>query len=126
MLYLETIYTLPTGLTEEGLKLAIHHLQCTKRAALSTYTSFDGQQKTLLKIAGPNKQVTTISEHERNLFDLNQSVAAKTKHVEALEQQIQEADAQLRQLVREKKQNLAKIKLRQKKALEVQLGKTLY
>lgn len=123
---MESIYNEKTGLSRDGVDLAIHHLQCTKRAALTTYTSLDGQQITLIKIASPNKQVSTISELERNRYDLNMSVDKKTKDVEDLEAKIQETDKQLRQLIREKKTNLAKIKLRQKKALEAQLGNLMF
>lgn len=119
---LETVYIQPTGLTQDGIDLAIHELGCSKRAALANHTSTDGEQLTLLKIAGPNKQTAPITDEEKNIFNLNLSWAKKSHQIEVLEEQVQELDKQVRQLVREKKSNLAKLKLRQKKSLEAQIG----
>lgn len=119
---LEQVYVYKTGLTHDGVDLAIHHLRCTKRAAITKYISCDGQQINLIKIVSPNKTVHSITELERSVFDINLSVEKETKKIEDLEEQIQTLDSQIRQLVRDKKTNLAKVKLRLKKALEVKLG----
>lgn len=122
MVDLDTVCNHPFGLTREGVDLAIHQLHLTKRAALLSYSTADGVNVTLVKVAGANKTVTAISEHERNRFDLHRSVASKTKQIELLDTQIQAADLQMRQFVRDKKMNQAKIQLRTKKSLEAQLG----
>lgn len=119
---IETIYAQQTGLTREGTDLAIHHLQRTKRAALLKYTSIDGRDVTMAKIAIPNKFTEPISDEERKLFDINLTIIKKTKQIEDMENQIEEVDTELRELVRNKKKNLAGIKLRKKKNLEAQLG----
>lgn len=120
------VYSHQMGLTRDGIDLAIHHLLCNKRAALTTYNSCNGQQITLVKICGPNKVVHEISIQERNIYDLNLSANNHTKQIEMLEEKIHEADKHIRQLVHEKKTNLAKIKLRQKKSLEQKLGKRIF
>lgn len=122
MVDIETLRNHPFGLTREGIDLALYQLQLTRRAAIRSYTSADGRTITLVKVAGANKTVTSITEHERNLFDLHLAITAKTNQIEQLETQIQAADSKTRQLVHEKKMNLAKIQLRQKKTLEAQVG----
>lgn len=106
----------------EGAQLALHHLYCQRRASLEKAT-VDKKEVTLCKFSmDMQRTVDPITELDVSIYTLNKMEKSLTKSVDAIENDINKTDAQVRQYIREKKKLLAKSFLRKKHALEKNLG----
>lgn len=106
-----------SGLTTDGAELALHYLWCERRADVISHTTTSGQQL-LLKISAVNESNCCISEQERILYDLNDSLNKQTQVVNELGAQINAEDATVRDKLNSNQKQLAKVHLKRKHALE--------
>lgn len=107
--------------TLDGIETALHYLHCHQKLFIQK-TQIDNQEVTLYKFAVTwNCNVERLTPLDTSIFALSKMEKSLTKSVEAIEIDINNTDALVRQYIREKK-NLAKIFLKKKHVLEKNLG----
>lgn len=106
-----------SGLTAEGAELALHYLWCQRRADVRSHTTTTGQQLILLKICAPNETHCCITEQERSLFDLTDSLNRQKQVVNDLDAQINAEAATVRDKLNCNQKELAMVHLKRKHIL---------
>lgn len=111
-------------LTEEGLRLVVHHLWCTKGAAVCSVSNTK-PATLLVKIADgrqTNQQPAEITDIERKVYAVQRSVLAQRKLLRKMECEQEFVNRTLEQLLQENKKVLAKVQLRKLKLLDQKIG----
>lgn len=122
-------------LTAAGVRLAVHQLHCTRRAAVSSWQpptmgddpSSCGRPVQLVRITPvgdeADVEVPQISEVECSVYAVQQAVRRQEELIGRLAEEQERADRLTRQLVHEKRSlALAKVQLRKRKQLERKIG----
>lgn len=106
----------------DGIEVVVHYLYCQQKLSIQK-TQIDKQEVTLYKFAvAYNCTVEPITPLDTSIYTLNKMEKSLTKSVEAIEVDINNTDALVRQYIRDKKKQLAKSFLRKKHVLEKNLG----
>lgn len=111
-------------LSADGVRLAVHHLYCTRRAAMCSVPlagDATGAVVQLVKICGEDgarHQAPTIDEAECNVYCVRRAVEMQQALLNRLDAEHGEAERLARQLVHDKKKTLALVQLRKRKQLD--------
>lgn len=113
------------GLSAEGTEYALHFLKNNQQADTATIErNANGETLTVVKFAKIDSK-TGITESDKAMFNMNQMEQILTKRTEAIEAQIHQMDDKIRELVRERKRDMAKNYLKRKKLMIADLDKQL-
>lgn len=108
--------------TLDGIEAALHYLHCYHKLSIQK-TQIDKQEVILYKFAVTwTGEVESITPLDISIYTLNKMEKSLIKSVDAIEVDINNTDALVRQYIRDKKKQLAKNFLRKKHVLEKNLG----
>lgn len=108
--------------TLDGIEAALHYLHCHHKLSIQK-TQIDKQEVILYKFAVTwTGEVESITPLDISIYTLNKMEKSLIKSVDAIEVDINNTDALVRQYIRDKKKQLAKNFLRKKHVLEKNLG----
>lgn len=106
----------------DDIEAALHYLHCDQKLSIQK-TQIDKQEVVLYKFAVTwNCNVEPITPLDISIYTLNKMEKSLIKSVEAIEVDINNTDALVKQYIRDKKKQLAKNFLRKKHVLEKNLG----
>lgn len=115
-------FTVDDAFKLDGIDAALHYLHCHKKCSIQK-TQIDKQEVILYKFSVTwNCDVEPITPLDISIYTLNKMENSLLKSVEAIEVDINNTEALVRQYIRDKKKQLAKNFLRKKHVLEKNLG----